>query len=406
MTCNAPFVPVGSICGCSVLTQFVNVAQTGCASCGSVITDCNLCLNTLPTTCQACATGFSPSASGLTCVSCPLNCNICSSETVCTICNTGYGPWNGVSCTCDSICQNCLSITSGACSACSDAVTCSGCAAGWYLVAPTCLTCDSTCLACSGAGPSSCISCSLPFTLDSATKQCLCDNAAGDYLTLDSTTCLPCGNIITNCISCLATPSTICTACTPGHYVNPSDTTQCLPCTYPCTTCTGSATACDSCYSTWTLNNPGNTCYCDDTNQMFYSAVYDACVSCGMLLDNCLSCSINGSDPTITNCNACADPYYADPVTFTCLMCDPRCTACTALDTCSTCATNLLPNGTFCNCDTGTDPTLSYYSVTNLCISCVNLLTNCLTCNPDPLECTACIDGSYVDNLVCVNCPS
>lgn len=80
------------------------------------------------------------------------------------------------------------------------------------------------------------------------------------------------------------------------------------------------------------------------------------------MITNCLSCQINGSDPNATDCLTCADPYYSDPVTFTCLLCDKRCTQCTDLVTCSACATNLIPNNSFCECNTTADPDLAYYA--------------------------------------------
>lgn len=96
----------------------------------------------------------------------------------------------------------------------------------------------------------------------------------------------------------------------------------------------------------------------------------------------CQQCQTNPNDSTIVTCAVCSDPYYADSSNATCLPCDPKCTSCSSLSVCSSCATNLLGNGTHCLCNTGADPTLTYNAATNMCISCLNLLSNCINCQP------------------------
>jgi hypothetical protein len=172
------------MCLCSGLT-YVDATQTSCLGCSSIIMDCNLCDDTLPTTCLTCMTGYSPSADGLNCIACPLNCGDCSTSTTCNTCNLGYS-WNGTDCDCGTPCLSCLALTSGACSACTNATVCSGCAAGWYLAGSTCTSCMPECQAC-GDG-SSCLSCNNPFILN-LLRQCVCNNTAGDFLSLNGTTC-------------------------------------------------------------------------------------------------------------------------------------------------------------------------------------------------------------------------
>ena len=148
-------------------------------------------------------------------------------------------------------------------------------------------------------------------------------------------------------------------------------------------------------------------CYCDNTAQIFYSDVTDGCLACTALIENCASCVSNAVNSTLTDCLVCADPYYVDPATSnSCILCDVRCTSCTDANTCSACATNLVNNGTFWVCDTWTDPTLTYYPATNMCVSCLNELSNCLVCTPDPLACTSCAPGTYISGSICIPCPS
>jgi len=39
-------------------------------------------------------------------------------------------------------------------------------------------------------------------------------------------------------------------------------------------------------------------------------------------------------------------------------------------------------------------------------VSCLDLLSNCLICNPDPLACTSCADGTYPSGGICMACPA
>lgn len=139
---------------------------------------------------------------------------------------------------------------------------------------------------------------------------------------------------------------------------------------------------------------------------MFYSAATLGCVSCPTLIPNCATCIPNAIIPANTDCSICADPYYVVGLN-TCVMCDVKCTQCSGPSTCTACATNLVVNGaSFCACDILTDASLYYFAATNQCYQCTNFLSNCLTCQPDPLACTLCQDGTYTSGSVCNVCPS
>lgn len=271
----------------------------------------------------------------------------------------------------------------------------------------TCQSCLPECLACGNGG--SCISCLAPFILN-ATKLCVCNNTAGEYLTLNTSTCLTCGNVITLCTSCsnTALPSTICNSCVGGFYVDPLQT-SCLPCTFPCNTCTINDTYCLSCFVTYTYDAVNHLCICDDlaSPAMFYSPLTLGCLPCESIIPNCATCAINGTDPTVTDCLVCHDPYYIDNTTNTCILCDVTCASCTGVGACLTCATNLILVLGACVCDTWTDPLLTYYAGTNICVSCLDLLSNCQSCTPSPtLTCLVCAAGTYPSGGVCVLCPS
>jgi hypothetical protein len=391
--CLAPFTPFGTDCLCS-LGNFVDVAQAGCDLCGNIIVKCAACVAALPTTCSSCQAGYFPSANGLRCLPCPSNCLSCDGSS-CSSCSAGYTP-NLNGCDCDASCQACIAST-GTCSQCAG-MSCSGCVQGSYLSGTACLSCLPSCLSCSSGA--SCASCAAPFELDSG-GNCLCDNQAGLWLTLDSTTCLSCGSVIPNCLACLATPSTVCSLCSSGFL---SAGAVCTACLAPCLTCSGSTISCDSCQPTYTL--AGTNCYCDNAAQLFYSSTTLGCLACSNFLPLCLTCQVNGGDPTLTDCILCQDPYYPLGNPAVCVPCDIRCTSCSSLAVCSTCATNLVTVGTACGCDTLSDPLLSYDTDRNTCYPCTTLLSNCLSCNPDPLACTLCAPGTYLSGTVCLNCPT
>jgi len=222
------------------------------------------------------------------------------------------------------MCQGCLALTGGACSSCTNATDCDGCAAGWYLDGSICLACLPLCSACNNG--STCIGCKPTYTLTSA-FQCQC--GGGLYLSLDGITCQLCENVIAECTSCLATPATVCMACSDGFYLDTVNN-LCQPCAFPCVTCTGSNSSCDSCFPTYTVNTSDSTCYCNSTEQLFYSEAFSGCLACSLLINKCTSCLPSNSNLTEADCILCSDPYYVDNTTNnTCQLCDIKCTSCT-----------------------------------------------------------------------------
>lgn len=223
--------------------------------CSLAIVNCASCNNALPTTCSSCDPGFSVSGDGLQCYACPLNCKTCLAGGVCSVCTDGYN-WDGSSCVCGGSCTTCNGLTGGSCSACVNATYCTACSAPHYFESLTnsCPGCMSDCESC--ADSTTCISCKAPFIVD-INKLCICNNTAGDYLSLDTSTCQSCSTVITHCLACTATPSTICTTCPDGRFFD-SGAILCSLCQSPCVTCTASALNCLTCEPTYVMMSAGN----------------------------------------------------------------------------------------------------------------------------------------------------
>jgi hypothetical protein len=54
-------------------------------------------------------------------------------------------------------------------------------------------------------------------------------------------------------------------------------TTSCLPCPFPCATCTDVNT-CSTCLSSFVLDN--NMCKCDTLNDYYLDTIKDKCLRC------------------------------------------------------------------------------------------------------------------------------
>ena len=99
--------------------------------------------------CKTAAHGYKLEGGTLT--TCPSNCEVCSSSTVCTTCMGGYFKTSSNTCTkCDAGCATCTGTAS----------TCSSCADGYYLSNSKCIACDRS----DGSitGVSDCLSCAAP----------------------------------------------------------------------------------------------------------------------------------------------------------------------------------------------------------------------------------------------------
>lgn len=99
--------------------------------------------------------------------------------------------------------------------------------------------------------------------------------------TTPSTSCKLCNYY--KCLTCVlgtATPITLdCNSCSNGYYVDSSNK-LCMPCYYPCETCSGTAASCQSCI--------GTSSTLISSHVVYYSA--GSCPSCTSV-PNCKYCT-------------------------------------------------------------------------------------------------------------------
>jgi hypothetical protein len=429
-----PFInTVGSSCNiCSQNTGSCYTSLSGCISpnCVTGITPECLCINNCidcdndtsnVLVCSKCDNGFSilegtpkysctttcpqeyykDTSSISTCRRCELNCKICSNDTACTSCNSGFYLKNGE---CVSDCgdgyylstSTCLSCESD-CKTCSSNTLCTVCNSGYYLSSSDCLACESNCDVCSNS--TACSLCNTGFYLKN--EDCVSDCGDGYYISNND--CLTCG---TNCKSCNS--DTACISCNSEYYLKNEDcviscgdgyyisSTDCLDCESNCKSCS-SDTVCNQCNSEFYLKKEDCVSNCGDG---YYISSTD-CLDCE---SNCKSCS---SDTICNQCNTgfylkngdcvsdCGNGYYISSTD--CLDCESNCKSCSSDTVCNECNSVLyLKNG---DCVTSCGD--GYYISRTDCLACE---TNCKDCTIDKI-CTLCFNGYYLKNGDCVsNC--
>lgn len=250
---------------------------------------------------------------GLAYLSCPANCNTCTTETHCTSCNSGYYLK-------DSLCYSCGVLFSG-CISCT-AQACSYCRSGSSLQAGVCVQCIANCLGCS----------------DSLT----CLTCRSTYYN-KGTECVSCKIYGSECISC---NSERCFGCNSAMYLN--ETFSCLKCTDKygnlCQSC--DINKCASCISGYELIN--GTCRTPCNGGMYLNETY-FCLNCndtyGSLCNTCnktqcITCAY-GHKMVNQQCSTeCAYGYYQIENTNTCNSCNSSFGSCKncSENTCFSCA--------------------------------------------------------------------
>ena len=124
--------------------------------------------------------------------------------------------------------------------------------------ATSCDPCTATCSGCFNA--TFCTGC-IAGDMHVVDGNCVCQNI-GEFLDSITLTCLPCSQVIVNCVTCEITLPTTCSACSTGTYLS-ADSLLCLHCDLNCADCTGSG-ACTSCNSGYMPDGNGS-CFCDTT---------------------------------------------------------------------------------------------------------------------------------------------
>jgi hypothetical protein len=76
-----------------------------CLSCYAIFNYCETCDPSGPfLVCSSCGTGTYLAADNLTCVLCPINCDVCSAGGVCDTCSAGYFKNGAGICDCNTSC--------------------------------------------------------------------------------------------------------------------------------------------------------------------------------------------------------------------------------------------------------------------------------------------------------------
>ncbi|KAH0575904.1 Cysteine-rich membrane protein 1 [Spironucleus salmonicida] len=359
-------------------------------------------------TCAANKNGFCNPAT-LTCQSCIHNCVLCSSTTICDVCepnefvttvegqctkkceNIDNGNYceNGVptacgegltsECKCDDA-KNCASCTptKNKCATClpnwklNEAGECADCEDGFSLVNKNCVLCTST-----------------------QTTACTCSTAKN---------CQTCDAEMSKCKTCIGNfdPSgpIPCSKCKDKFFEDTSKTPhECVTCHATCTTCSSSS-VCTACADGFSLES--NDCVsCTDANCKTCLASKDECTACkfGFIMENqkCAACPSDcaNCDGDKNICKVCNNSFFAKD--GTCTACDgnktEKCTCGEAVN-CATCDTSDQPKCGHCiigyqKDDDGACSTCSdgYLMINMVCTKCES---NCATCSKSLEKCDTC----------------
>ena len=449
-----------------------------CVSCGSSLTKCKKC--TTGDTCTVCQDGYiviggkcvrcppgkmkadetTCTECGLdnNCLACPLgnictqpssgyyvdvtgkpsacisNCQICTENSGCTLCNADYLLKS------DDTCEKCGSSASTKCSACAKAGKCSICAENYFLdVDFKCTKCPDNCKACTKNLSNSCTACNTGYILESgeciqcslsATKTkcsiCLIDGKCTEcqnYYLKQNDVCVACP---TGCLTCSST--TICTVCDAGYMFSSgscylceagSSLTKCEVCVV--------ANKCTKCATGYWVDSGNGNCAACISNCLSCSAA-SGCSKCpnGYILNDnaCVKCDLGSSSyclncPKDGKCTECMIGYYINS-DFLCAQCDSKCTSCSISDTnCQSCADGFILEGNSCQpCKPGSYTTKCTFCPTNgKCLSCedgnyvnefgycTTCALNCKTCSSSASnQCLSCLDEYILEEGECIKC--
>lgn len=426
---------------------------TGCLLCSYANGQfqCNSCQNSTYLYNQqcmtACPTGTYPSSN--TCVSCPQNCQSCTTLG-CSVCSNGYSLLNS---NCVSSCgqgfysinstcykcsaANCVNCTSTTCQFCQQPYLldnngqCSSCISGYFSSSGVCNPCASQCLTCTGSS-ANCLSCTSGFLVVNSST-CVPNCPSGSYATTAGT-CLSC--TIANCQSCTSSGCTSCasgyvfvavgnqvscqSSCPASMYLSTS-TNTCINCSTSCISCSSSI-SCSACANSSVLYQG----YCLSSCPSGFINVNQSCASCPSGCKTCTSsaCTSCSTGLTLSNgtCslpyNNCQNGYYRNTLGG-CSQCYTSCNTCIAgnIDNCLTCFIGYTLTNGVCVQNCSID---SFYSITNSsCQLCTSLFANCVSCtNNSCISCAtnytvlngncslSCPIGTFLSMSTCLSCPA
>lgn len=168
-----------------------------------------------------------------------------------------------------------------------------------------------------------------------------------------------CADIFSNCITCSTSTPLACQTCQTSYFVRSNG--RCSQCVGNCSVCSN-ASSCTTC----------NTGY-------FYKQNKNKCLTCTDIFPGCITCS---SFSPVT-CQTCPNAYFVNS-TSGCSKCVGNCTSCQDATSCDTCLTS--------------DHFFS--AITNNCLQCEDLFSNCLSCTSSSgnVQCQTC-DPEYIKNI-------
>jgi proprotein convertase subtilisin/kexin type 5 len=313
----------------------------------------NLCTSTCPS-------GYFPIPAIYSCPACLYTCGTCTNATDCLTCSATSNRYlNGTQCLpnpgfFDNTTQNATACVSP-CATCTSATACVTCVTGSYLSGATCVLCSTAIVNCAQCTiATACTQCQLGFIVNATTG--LCD-------------LVPC--TVTACVSCPYSNS-VCDACATGFQLRSN---LCV------TVCGDNVTA--------------GTEQCDDGNTLDGDGCNADCTTGNN--NNCPASSPYRNPLTNLCTSTCPGGYFADPTTFTCLVCFYTCGTCNNATDCSSClsSTNRYLNGTQCLPNPG-----FFDNTTQNATVCVS---PCATCT-SATACVTCVIGSYLTGTTCMLC--
>lgn len=216
---------------CDPNSCFVGYARFNSTYCLRCLNGCSSCNSTAPFNCIGCLVGSYSSMNGNAsiCSNCDYGCGSCSGPNACFSCLPNFQLADG-QCTplcflpcvvcgvanSKQVCQRCLqgySLQNGSCTpdfSCAGPGSCEFCPLGYFPWRGSCQACQSNCDFCTLAAPDPAFTLSgsnyLPFLT--------CGQCTNGYF-LDSTSnCLPCSSA---CLTC--TSSNLCAQCKLGHFL-------------------------------------------------------------------------------------------------------------------------------------------------------------------------------------------
>jgi hypothetical protein len=235
-----------------------------------------------------------------------------------------------------------------------------------------------------------CLGCVTAYKVSSGV--CVCDDVNGYFPNSLTGTCELCSDLVVGCLSCSynAIFSMVdCLSCDTSYLQSMvNGQLICVPCTPPCSACSGSQTTCSTCLTGY--SGPP-VCSC--------SSCQAGCTT------GCMTCD----NTNATICFTCLIGHYLDNTA--CLPCPSNCLVCGATSPiCLICDTSFMVSNTGgCVCNNGLGLFLDTGSGSCQPCSAFGSITNCQTCvdttGAGAIECQTCLSGYFAQTtMACASC--